>query len=228
MAWFRPYFLQGYCDRGLPADGAHGFAHAFAGTAGSETYFFAACVSHNVALQTKGRLPSLAAFVASALDLLAIQPREPPVIKGKVEAAACSQEIALATSVRHFFQNKMLRSLMEDVAGAKLLTDAWQRVECSGVLERRLLGLASLPDDPSQSVSVGLEAAAAEGAAHGLHTCALAGCTANKAHVSQFKKCGACRTVAYCCKEHQVADWPAHKAACKAARKAAAPEDDDS
>jgi hypothetical protein len=29
----------------------------------------------------------------------------------------------------------------------------------------------------------------------------------------------------YCCKEHQTADWPAHEAACKAARKAAAVAD---
>ena len=33
-----------------------------------------------------------------------------------------------------------------------------------------------------------------------------------------------CRGVVYCCREHQVSDWPAHKAACKAARKAAAPD----
>jgi hypothetical protein len=30
--------------------------------------------------------------------------------------------------------------------------------------------------------------------------------------------------VCYCCREHQVEYWPNHKAACKAARKAAAEE----
>jgi hypothetical protein len=35
-----------------------------------------------------------------------------------------------------------------------------------------------------------------------------------------FKACGACHTPAYCCKEHQTEDWPAHKAACKAAQAA--------
>ena len=53
-------------------------------------------------------------------------------------------------------------------------------------------------------------------------TCALAGCGARELHVAHFKCCAACKAVVYCCKEHQVQDWLAHKAACKAARKAAA------
>ena len=52
-----------------------------------------------------------------------------------------------------------------------------------------------------------------------LRACALASCAAREAHEAQFKKCAACLTVCYCCREHQVADWPAHKVACKAARK---------
>jgi hypothetical protein len=43
-------------------------------------------------------------------------------------------------------------------------------------------------------------------------------------HPAQFKLCAACTTVVYCCKAHQAEDWPSHKAACKAARKAAAAE----
>jgi hypothetical protein len=58
-----------------------------------------------------------------------------------------------------------------------------------------------------------------------LKSCALAGCGAVEAHVSHFGKCGACKAVSYCCREHQQSDWPAHKAACKATRKAAAAED---
>ncbi len=41
-------------------------------------------------------------------------------------------------------------------------------------------------------------------------------------HEAQFKKCAACQAVVYCCKQHQEQRWPAHKAGCKAARKAAA------
>ena len=53
-----------------------------------------------------------------------------------------------------------------------------------------------------------------------LRGCALGSCAAREAPFSHFPKCSACKTVVYCCKEHQVADWPAHKAVCKAARKA--------
>ena len=48
-----------------------------------------------------------------------------------------------------------------------------------------------------------------------------AGVGAREAHPQHFKRCAACRTVAYCSRKHQVADWPGHKAACKAARQAA-------
>lgn len=63
--------------------------------------------------------------------------------------------------------------------------------------------------------------AAADVARHGLRTCALPACDALEAHPGHFKKCGACKTVAYCGREHQQQDWPAHKASCKAARAAA-------
>jgi hypothetical protein len=36
-----------------------------------------------------------------------------------------------------------------------------------------------------------------------------------------LKKCSGCERTAYCCKDHQIADWPRHRPACKAARKAA-------
>jgi hypothetical protein len=32
---------------------------------------------------------------------------------------------------------------------------------------------------------------------------------------SKIQKCGGCRCVAYCCKEHQLADWKEHKQECK-------------
>ena len=64
-----------------------------------------------------------------------------------------------------------------------------------------------------------LEAVAAEAARKGLKSCALASCGANEAHPSHFSKCGACKSVVYCCREHQQQVWPAHKAVCKAVRK---------
>ena len=52
--------------------------------------------------------------------------------------------------------------------------------------------------------------------------CGLAACGAREAFPGHFKKCSACIAAVYCSREHQVADWPSHKKACKAARKAAA------
>ena len=66
------------------------------------------------------------------------------------------------------------------------------------------------------------ESVAARAAAHDLRCCALVTCGAREVEPLQYSKCGACKSVVYCCKEHQVADWPVHKHACKAARKAAA------
>jgi hypothetical protein len=71
----------------------------------------------------------------------------------------------------------------------------------------------------TDSIGASLAAAAADSAMRRLLECALAGCGAHEVHVAQFKRCAACKGIVYCCKEHQLADWPAHKAACKAARK---------
>jgi hypothetical protein len=68
------------------------------------------------------------------------------------------------------------------------------------------------------------ELRAADAVAHStaMRACALSSCSARETHVAQFKLCAACKGVIYCSKAHQVQDWPAHKAVCKAARKAAA------
>ena len=74
-------------------------------------------------------------------------------------------------------------------------------------------------DAEAQAGLRNLDAArAAADAAATLRTCALASCGAREAHAAHFKVCSGCRRAAYCCREHQAADWRAHKAACKAAR----------
>jgi len=107
-----------------------------------------------------------------------------------------------------------------DARVVQLLTGAWQRLKRSGVLdargvldERARLELSTYNGEHTAAVLAAM-------AAPGLRSCALAGCGAKEAHPQHFKSCSACRTVVYCCREHQVEGWPAHKKACKAARKA--------
>jgi hypothetical protein len=109
----------------------------------------------------------------------------------------------------------------------QLLTDAWQRLQRSGVLEARGLLNERWRLEMSATSDKYTAANRAAMAAPGLRSCALAGCGAKEAHPQHFKRCSACKGVVYCSKEHQLEAWPAHKAACKAARKAAAAASDD-
>jgi hypothetical protein len=105
-----------------------------------------------------------------------------------------------------------------DPAVQMLMSAALQQLESSGVLEsRQIEANAHVLERGRRSM---ITAIADSAAAPERRTCALGSCGAREAHVALFKSCAACRTVAYCCKEHQVEDWASHKAACKAARKA--------
>ena len=73
-----------------------------------------------------------------------------------------------------------------------------------------------------------VDAARAVNAGRALRTCALPSCGSVELHPDQFKRCAGCNGAHYCCKEHQVDDWQAHKAACKAARRAAEAAEDAS
>ena len=55
----------------------------------------------------------------------------------------------------------------------------------------------------------------AEIAKHGLRDCALPSCSKTEKTVKEFVGCSGCRSVVYCCLEHQVLDWRAHKKACR-------------
>ena len=104
------------------------------------------------------------------------------------------------------------------------LADAWRRLQRSGVLQAR--GIEESIRSKVVPEQEAFDAAVQKSlTAPGLRSCALDGCGAREAQPAHFKSCAACRTVVYCCREHQVAGWPAHKKACKAARKAAAAED---
>ena len=52
-------------------------------------------------------------------------------------------------------------------------------------------------------------------AKHGLRDCALPSCVKTEKTVKEFAGCSGCRSVVYCCLEHQALDWRAHKKACR-------------
>ena len=52
-------------------------------------------------------------------------------------------------------------------------------------------------------------------AKHGLRDCAHPSCSKTEKTVKEFAGCSGCRSVVYCCLEHQVLDWKAHKKACR-------------
>ena len=59
---------------------------------------------------------------------------------------------------------------------------------------------------------------------HGLRDCALLSCAKTEKTVTEFAGCSGCRSVVYCCLEHQALDWRAHKKACREAEQHAAKE----
>jgi hypothetical protein len=48
-----------------------------------------------------------------------------------------------------------------------------------------------------------------------LRKCGHVECTKMERQPREFAACSKCRWVAYCCKDHQIADWPLHKKICK-------------
>jgi hypothetical protein len=135
-----------------------------------------------------------------------------------------SAETALVGHAQIYIEERQRFCATSSEWHARILA-AWRRLQNNGVLQRRgILQGASFND---AFVARANATAAAAAAARGLHFCALGTCGAQEVHISQFKRCSACLSVVYCCKEHQVQDWPAHKAACRAARKAAAEQTAD-
>ena len=205
-------------------------ARAIALASAPETGLDAFWISARICLeslnhQTRYSMPrdmqlSLAAFVALALELMARPHKLPTVVlDGEERAFPSPTEQYLAHKSSGLLQDERFCSGLDSEA-VSLMAAAWRRVERSGMIAMRALG-----EDPDgiRTLDSSLATAAAEAAVRGLRECALAGCTSKEVHVSQFKHCGACQQAFFCCREHQLSDWPSHKAACKAARKAAAP-----
>jgi hypothetical protein len=164
-------------------------------------------------LLTQEQLRTCVVLMADAVELM-LHPLSHPRVDEQYHIGAEGQFVQ---GVQHMGMLPRLILLHGDAAGARLL-HGLRRLNQSGVLQRRRVDVAiKLNRRDGENTR---SAAGAAAAAPGLRRCALETCGAREQHPSHFKSCGACRGVAYCCKEHQAADWPAHKAACKAARKA--------
>ncbi len=156
-----------------------------------------------------GSAPGLVALVVSAVDLMTL-PR-----------SHCEKFMAAETLLFSTFEAIFAdRSVLKGAPLHNRLLDAWHKMLRSNVhRERDLVGASE------QFTARAIEWRTTETAQHAsavLRACALEACAAREVHAAQFKKCAACQAVVYCCKAHQEQHWPAHKASCKAARKAAA------
>ena len=90
---------------------------------------------------------------------------------------------------------------LPDLPAKQQLLEAWDRLERTGVLSRRGLSRSRA----EQSVHHVLESFRKQTAARAPETrlsCALPSCGAPEAHAAHFKRCAACKSVVYCCREH--------------------------
>ncbi len=224
VAWWRTSLERSLS--GTTVERARAIALASAPEMGLDAFWISAricldCLDHKTRFSMSREMQlSHAVFVASALELMACPHKLPTIIvDGETRAFPSPTEQYLAQKSSGLLQDELFCSGL-DVEAVSLMAAAWRRVERSGIIAMR-----NLEGDPDgvYTLDSRLDAAAADAAVRGLRECALAGCGSKEVHVSQFKRCGACQQAFYCCREHQLADWPSHKATCKAARKAVAP-----
>ncbi len=166
------------------------------------------CESEELAPTAEQR-PKVFSFVISAVDLMCLpRPIKDVILHG---------EATLLARVR-----EALTKMPLSRSDREALQAAYDRLQASGIEVRRELELSS--QETRARFNASLAKAQEDIAARGLQSCAH--CGAREVHVKQFKRCSACKTIAFCSRDCQLANWPQHKAACKAARKAAAGTDD--
>jgi hypothetical protein len=183
--------------------------------AGFVTLYIVDCRGRGQLALTPEQLRVAFTFVALVADEMGQQPPS----QSELGHLALPREGTFLRSSRTLLNNANFWR-QHDEPGFSRVTASMERLERTLGRQRRFIdeGLQAA----IRCAENGKIADAAAAAAPGLRLCGLARCGAREEHPSHFKSCAACRIPVYCCKECQSEDWPSHKAACKAARKAAA------
>ena len=140
-------------------------------------------------------------FVLRGLDVI---PRTAGILAGMIAG-----EEQLVVSVETLITSR----LYDPVFYAAVLRK-WRSEAVSSVLRAR--GILQTGIASAEQTQTEFEARQrADIAKHGLRDCALPSCSKTEKTVKEFAGCSGCRTVVYCCLEHQALDWKAHKKACR-------------
>jgi hypothetical protein len=216
-----------------PAEQAWYEAHVAAGIAGtsesekilhwaslsSETAASAACALLNVLAGAKMWALFGESELCSRLDAACDLVDEAVALAGpqRVKGTYSAYEAVMKDRLRNGAE--LWRQQSSTAAHAERLAEALKQLCLHGLIKADDQAMvAKMTEDMSARQAASRAAASAPELRR---RCALASCGAKEAHVSHFSKCGACKAVVYCSKDCQLADWPAHKKACKTAHKAA-------
>jgi len=217
QAWYVAHRATAYRAHG--ASESEALEYAKRASLRSETTVFAA----SQVLYVLDTATKLALFSASELS------SRLAVACDLVDEAVALAGLRRANGTGSGYDGMLTKSLRDDIelwrqesstaAQAERLAEALKQLCRHGVLTA---DQQARSEQNMENIDAKVKAArAAASAPELLRSCALASCGAKEAHVSHFSKCAACKTVVYCSKDCQLADWPDHKKACKAARKAA-------
>ena len=209
QAWFVAFNVAAFCVTGN-AESKALFAAKRMASICSETTLLAACESlHLLQLATRLELFIASEFCSrleATCDLVdeAVALCGPQRVKDTYNVYAGRIKSHLRAGIELWRQQSSTAALAERLAEA---------------LEELSLHGAESAEDAQYDQGVKKEnakvdaARVAASAPELLRRCALASCGALEAHVRHFSRCSACKTVVYCSKTCQLADWPAHKKA---------------
>ena len=163
-------------------------------------------ISNSVGLLLLQFLPAMQkrlveSFVLTGLDVI---PRTAGIPANLIPAEGSLVAIIEVDMTRHDYEPTFCAALLRK----------WRSNAVFSVLQSR--GVLQTGIAAAQQHDAEFEALKrADIAKHGLRDCALPSCSKTEKTVKEFAGCSGCRSVVYCCLEHQALDWRAHKKACR-------------